>query len=114
MVQKEREIREIPTNKCRIIRINRTAVQEIINEFFVEHMKNLFNVSDVTDYVIETRWNPTDESYTAVLFRHSENTKGFVTDIERIEQVLNYTATSAFDRPAYQEHDLANFYSSNP
>lgn len=94
---------------CRVIRVDRTAIHELINEFFMEHMETLFGVADATEHTIETKWNPEDDSFTAVLFEAAEGAAGFVTDLERIEQTVGFTASGVFQRPAYQEFDLEEF-----
>lgn len=101
------------SSKCRIIRVDRNAVQEIINEFFMEHIEKLFDVSETTEQILETRWNPNDDSFTAVLFQCSKDGKSFVTDLEKIEQMLDFTSTSIYNRPAYQERNLEEFLNNN-
>ena len=100
---------EIPLNQCRIIKINREAVHELLNEFFMEHMEDLFQVSDSTQYTMETIWDPSDDAFSAVIFQQAEPSNGFTTDLEKVLRQVDFTAGSIFQPSVFQEFDLADF-----
>jgi len=96
--------KRIGEGKARVIRIDETAVQELLNETFMEHLGDYFDVLDETKVTLETSWDREKGEFVALVYDgHTAKS----VDLDSIGEAVGLTTDSLFRKKRYETIDLS-------
>ena len=93
--------KNLEKGKARLIMIGEQALFEFINESLMEHLCQLFDLSDSTEVILETKWVKESNSFIAVVHNLDERI-----ELDQIRDEATETTSSLFSKDRYITIDL--------
>lgn len=91
----------LPVGRCRIIKLSKDAMYELVWEYMCENMKMLFDLSNTENIELYMNWDSEKNICTCVAYNREEYQR---INFDTLEKNENFTETSMFsDQKMYKE-----------
>lgn len=94
-VHVRKKVKRFNNTQCRVLKIDRSAIEEILFEYMCENEERLFDILNVAEGEVELsmRWNDVDD--TCICVAHNYMDRRLV-DLDAFDRTVPITAESVF------------------